>query len=367
MVDNCSSTRDRTCAPNVPDGNYAIQTAAGGTQECLVHWKEAGKIYPERYSWGGRSSSATESANAALVGKQGADYCDKPICGVCEWDGMSAEENIVKGLEAVWTFRRIDKEMYLIFNMADGQGMRCLGFQTPDAPYPTMLAWKTSTVEADSGKCVDGTTGLDLNPVVECEIDADCAATVNSTCERESMITGQWSTKEPGVPFNDMTRCDFDAEGNKVNCRQGYLCGFEDDINGDAKSKLLANGGTVWDVHALGCNGLFCESRTWANQYVIRSLAGGDVDMNGALDSFDYACLYFPVGEMIAHYTHPRRVPNTPSADGVWLGSARNGDVDGNGDSECGIFASEDDGETQELALVRNRQAAFQLIPLPDY
>ena len=63
MRDDCTSTADRFCKLSIPDGNYALQTESDTVQQCLVHWKEKGKIFPERYSWGGRTFTQTETSS----------------------------------------------------------------------------------------------------------------------------------------------------------------------------------------------------------------------------------------------------------------------------------------------------------------
>merc|ERR1711918_172778 len=98
------------------------------------------------------------------------------------------------------------------------------------------------------------------------------------------------------------------------------------------------------------------------NKFLIRSLAGQDANDDGAITVMDYECLYFP---QIAggQYTHPRRAPKSPSADGVWGGLMA--DADGNNDNEGGISTL--DNEAQEETLISNRQAVLMLIPLPDF
>merc|ERR1712146_464963 len=133
-----------------------------------------------------------------------------------------------------------------------------------------------------------------------------------------------------------------------------YFCGMTTDANGDAYTKLMSNGGAVWNVQQLGCTKdaqrrWLCERNpAYENKFLIRSLAGQDVNKDNSITAEDYECLYFP---QIAggQYTHPRRAPRAPSADGVWGGLAA--DADGNNDNECGILLPEE-GMTQEQALV---------------
>ena len=459
MWDDCTSTTDRICRVLLPDGNYAMETQAGSVHQCLVHWKEAGKIYPERYSWGGRTTTQTQTSIPAAVepfsetnpegeNGPGPDYCKNPICGVCDWNDEDPKDNLVKGMEAVWTFKRLRDDLYLILNGADGQGFRCFGFQTPDAPYPTFVSWKSTQMDAATGVCNSTTT--------ECTTDQDCmpvtltftgaaidiaagtaveqrkttpgagnadsktsvsrgvvvadvtagnavlvrivegtfgttaasgtvtvgtatidvsavAATyndVNSKCTKEAIIVGEWRTDEKGPKYEDLERCERNRVGLPINCELNYFCGFTNNANGDARTKMMSNGGTVWNVKQLGCT--LDANRRWLcerdplyeNKFMIRSLAGQDANLDNSITKLDYECLYFPQ-EGGGMYSHPRRAPVAASADGIWLGMGGSSDVDGNGDVECGIYAEED--ESQEDALINNKQAVFALISLPSY
>merc|ERR1719453_2387469 len=177
---------DRQCQVTIPDGNYAMQTDSGSVSQCLVHWKEPGQIYPERYSWGGRSTTQTEGADefgaAAATQTYGSnwvatkeaakpapDYCENPVCGVCDWNDEDPKDNLVKGMETVWTFKRLEDDLYLILNGADGMGFRCFSFQTPEAPYPTMITWQDTQMEAATGVCTTAATNGGV-----CTTDRDC-------------------------------------------------------------------------------------------------------------------------------------------------------------------------------------------------
>merc|ERR1711998_308567 len=84
-------------------------------------------------------------------------------------DDDDPKDNLVQGMEAVWTFKRLKDDLYLILNGADGNGFRCFGFQRPNAPYPTFLVWQSTQMEAASGTCgsLDTvcTSDLDCQPV----------------------------------------------------------------------------------------------------------------------------------------------------------------------------------------------------------
>merc|ERR1719453_668370 len=437
MLDECTARTDRTCRMTIYDGNYALETQSGSVNQCLVHWKEAGKIFPERYSWGGRLGTpmgaehggyGTQSVGKYEMwggGEQGEDIKDiipspdvcaggmEPVCGVCNYGDLSPEENIVKGMEAAWTFMHLELDLYLILNGADGNGFRCLGFQTPDAPYPTLMTWHFTTVTEDEGSCMtivnegfaNETLALVL-PEQTCVEDAECTGRAGrDICERQTMEAGEWRTDGRGPEdMSGITKCDLQEDGTMRNseksrddCELVYFCGFETNEAGTGREKLMANGGTVWNVFPLACQGTpdrpamverqgathignFCEKRWTQNKYLIRSLATGDENKDGVVDYKDYRCLYFPdtVGSI------PRMVPMAASADGVWLGNGGDADADANGDKDCGIsllgFTDgksinealnmaniEDEELIQEKALILNKQAVFTLIRLPDF
>merc|ERR1711871_487378 len=437
-LDECTSRTDRTCRMTVYDGNYALQTDSGSTLQCLVRWKEAGKIFPERYAWGGRLGkpigSSGEGYGTQSVGKYemwgggddgledrkhiipSPDVCagnEEPICGVCNYGGLSPGENIVKGMEAVWTFQHLELDLYMILNGADGNGFRCLGFQTPTAPYPALLTWHFTTVTEDEGTCMtlkfegmDNETAVPAVPETVCVEDAQCTGNDGKDyCQRDTMEAGEWRTDGQGIEdFTSLTKCDLNEDGTlrssekkSEDCELVYFCGFETNEAGTAREKLTANGGTVWNVFPLACQGIpdrpamvardgathignFCEKRWTQEKYLIRSLATGDENADGVVDYADYRCLYFPdtVGSI------PRMVPMAPSEDGVWLGNGGDADADANGDKDCGISLlgfedgaemnaalnmadAEDQEITQEKALILNKQAVFQLIRLPDF
>jgi hypothetical protein len=195
------------------------------------------------------------------------------------------------------------------------------------------------------------------------------AAASPPACLKENLVVGEWVTDKKGVEYKDIERCEKNRVGLDINCKLDYFCGMSDDVNGDAYTKLMSNGGAVWNVKQLGCT--MDAQRRWLcgrnpeydNQFLIRSLAGQDANRDNAITEADYECLYFP---QIAggQYTHPRRAPRAASNDGVWGGLVA--DADGNNDNECGILLPEE-GMTQEQALVANKQATWSLIPLPDY
>merc|ERR1711998_542227 len=447
-------------------------------------------------------------------------------------DDDDPKDNLVKGMEAVWTFKRLEDDLYLILNGADGNGFRCFGFQRKDAPYPTFLTWQDTQMDAATGTCgakVDGSTSADtpstgdstttglappcssdldcqpsaltlgsavtlgegaaveqtitaggveresargvlryaasaatsievtmetdtafqVNPSDACTQDgstiatADCACDgsggsvfcaigstcssdgttcsiawassvtvagvantiagvgngsvgtvtdvftvadglvtssnvagsgwnsgdADSVCVKESLVVGEWVTDQQGAAYEDIERCEKNQQGLDINCRLDYFCGMTSDINGDAYTKLLSNGGTVWNVKQLGCTKdpqrrwLCGRKPAYENKFLIRSLAGQDVNRDNSITNADYECLFFPqIGG--GQYTHPRRAPRAPSRDGVWGGLAADGD--GNNDNECGILLPDAD-MSQEQALVANKQATWALIPLPDY
>jgi len=309
---------------------------------------------------------------------------------------------------ASWRCRRLEVERYLILNGADGEGFRCLGFQLPSAPYPTLLTWQFTTMLEDEGACMHLVNGTEhqVEPHEECREDSECHG--DAHCSRQAKEAGEWRQNLKGVELEALTDCNDATEEvvpderendrskpvkdymhhNKAECKLNYFCGFEDSSVGTGKSKLMANGATVWNVHPLACMGLMCQERWTEEQYLIRSLASMDHNMDNIVDSFDYRCLYFPAGVGAI----PKMVPQSASEDGLWLGMGKSSDADANGDPECGIALRNESGEeqnlrfsaggnkqveggtvhdgpepTQEKELIINKQAIFRLIPLPRY
>ena len=59
-----------------------------------------------------------------------------------------------------------------------------------------------------------------------------------------------------------ITKCDLQeaatmrgSKKNRDDCELVYFCGFETNEAGTAREKLMANGGTVWNVFPLACRG----------------------------------------------------------------------------------------------------------------
>jgi len=436
MLADCTSTSDRFCAMTVPDGNYALETYSGDTAQCLVHWGDIGKIFPERYSWGGRlgtplnagdtkngmmpgygsqsvgkyemwGGGGDDAANKDLVPSP--DVCANPICGVCDYDDVSPGENMVRTMEAVWTFRHLEDDLYIILNGAGGQGFRCLGFQEPTAPYPASIVWEGTTMIEDFGSCVD-INGTAIGHGIECKTgDGQCEALGEGAhCKVSAKEAGEWRTELDGVELKDVDFCGDTGEevgewkltGNDghtpgvpskmksaAKCDLAYFCGFTDTEVGSAKLKLIANGGAVWNVRPLACQGLMCQSRWTSEMYTVRTMSVGDQNMNNDARD-DGRCLYFPVGVGAI----PEMTPEAPSLDGLWLGIGKDADADANGDPECGIALLDATGEeqnarfnaggnknveggtihdgekpTQEKELLINKQAVFKFVPLPAF
>merc|ERR1719506_2295995 len=89
-------------------------------------------------------------------------------------------------METVWTFKRLEDDLYLILNGADGMGFRCFGFQTPEAPYPTMIVWQDTQMEAASGVC---TTDRDCRPV-ELTVGTAVDVAVGDVVEQSTTTAG---------------------------------------------------------------------------------------------------------------------------------------------------------------------------------
>merc|ERR1712096_75908 len=162
--------------------------------------------------------------------------------------------------------------------------------------------------------------------------------------KKETVEGGSWTTDAQGPDSI------FDNDGNLV-----YFCGFTTNQYGTAMEKLKSDPQTVWNVHQLGCNDdsdfqsprWYCEDASYDMKFVLRSLADQNKLSSPAApnDSYKSHCLYFP-DSAGGQYTNPRRVPNTATADGVWMGGMFNGDQ--NKDHDCCIFNSE--GLDQEEA-----------------
>ena len=105
-------------------------------------WGEEQKVFPERYNWGGKD----KGADGGTDGMDVSDLCENPICGVCDYNGKTAVENIISGAEAVWTFKHLEGEDYLIMSAQGQEGYQCLGFRAPGAPYPELLSWESRSI-----------------------------------------------------------------------------------------------------------------------------------------------------------------------------------------------------------------------------
>lgn len=220
MVREATKTTDRICKDLVPEGAYVIESEAGSVAQCLVHWKQADKVFPERYNWGGRGIHDGGIKGVKQPGAQAADLCEKPLCGVCEWNGETAEENILRGNEAAWKFRSLGGHKYLILSSGDGKGTRCLGFQSADAPYPRAMWWKESVARGTSGTCPTGKCAAGARKGLVCEGDADCSG---DRCKFTGCATGGGECK--------VNYCVKDADktiektcNGKAKCGTGFEC-----------------------------------------------------------------------------------------------------------------------------------------------
>merc|ERR1719453_2841697 len=132
---------------------------------------------------------------------QATDICKSPICGVCDWDGKTAAQNIVDGKEAAWALKRLNDDLYLVMNRADKRGLRCLGFITPDAPYPSLITWSEKPVTDSNGECyklddagaVTTTVMRDekTKEALTCDAKKKCAK--GSKCVYSQSMVGSWS------------------------------------------------------------------------------------------------------------------------------------------------------------------------------
>jgi hypothetical protein len=301
----------------------------------------------------------------------GAAYCTNNSDGSANTtSGQSEEANCktVVVLSAAGTFSRGDIVK---------QGTNVMGYITNSVTQSTSIevTMTLNTSEVATAFTASATGTIGETSVTFSSITSERTYHAVETCEKETVIAGEWSPSARGVQNNQLKRCAKDRDGNSVPpCTLHYFCGFEDNVQGSAKAQLLADGGAVWNVKPLGCDvdderRWYCtEERRYDNQFVIRSLATGDQNRDGVVDVNDYDCIYFPARGTAAGI--PRRTPKEPTDDGLWLGVGASADADGNGDPECGISLfvdSEEDNLSQEHALVVDKSAVFSLIPLPDY
>merc|ERR1712078_834501 len=228
-------------------------------------------------------------------------------------------------------------------------------------------------------------TDVAAMPETVCVEDEQCTGNDGKDyCQRDTMEAGEWRTDGQGIEdFTSLTKCDLAEDGTmrssekmREDCELVYFCGFETNEAGTAREKLMANGGAVWNVFPLACQGTpdrpaqverqgathignFCERRWTAEKYLIRSLATGDENEDGVVDYQDYRCLYFPAGPT---GNVPEMVPAAASADGVWLGNGGDADVDANGDKDCGMsFLGFESGEALNAALKMENNADTRL------
>jgi len=384
-TDAPTSTSDRRCVSLIPDGIYAIETTSGHTAQCLVMWEEPQKVFPERYNWGGHS------AGEKVGGMDVADLCVNPICGVCEYDGKTAKENIITGQAAVWTFRHLSGEEYLIMSAVKG-GLRCLGFRANGAPYPELIRWETQSDVDSTGTCDIGTcsgsgnrcwdrNGCDgtetCNLITGCITLADCgsisacsaavpehagalcipnAATVNST----QLRTGKTKT-------GDACECsDAPTPSATLNCAHGHgtsgmwvndnavaYDGNAEDYNCGMESKALVQNeaAVVWRIVPLGHQSESnakcyskkkCSLAKYENLFVIESKS------NGA--GTKYECLRFKDGDFSSEAN-----PTLVKLKEPGFSNAQN---------MCNIDTS--GTKSVEESLVAQKGSVWKLIPLQD-
>jgi len=414
-----TSTTDRVCKPLIADGPYAVETTSGHTAQCLVMWGEEQKVFPERYNWGGKD----KGADGGTDGMDVSDLCENPICGVCDYNGKTAVENIINGAEAVWTFKHLSGEDYLIMSAQGQEGFQCLGFRAPGAPYPELLNWQSRAIADATGTCEIGTcdgtvdscfassdcgSGVDClfdtctndascgavgtcdndastacivdvsgasaaglyrpcssgncvadnghldqkkcggdSAEADCTTDADCtnmfcqnvictdttASDCTATygaCNKGSTLTGMWTNEAPSRPTSDW---------------KTYMCGM------NSLAELKSSAAVIWNLKPLGQTSdtanLACHSKKKCAQAKYEGLF---VFQTKARNNKDYECLHFE-DEGLNMYTHPTRIER--GGNNFQYSSPT---------TLCGIVT--EPGQTDEEALVKNKDAVFKLIPL---
>merc|ERR1719359_413586 len=354
MVENGFQFRDRICEPILPDGLYALQTDAQSVSQCLTLWDEPEKVFPERYNWGGKKTEVAEKDGMNKPGYiAAADMCANPVCGVCNMNEHTSISNV--NMVDVSSFRivRLEEDNYLILanrgTKSKENGWRCLGFDRTapweiPMPYPQLISWERHTGEAAKGKCAERKAGVVTYTKTDCVSDKGCKSA--EFCHKVSVKDGSWTT-----------------DGRGSSSFTNYFCG----LNSLAELKALGNSQTIWNIHALGCERdtsdggprWECEKQKYGRKFLVRSLADGDKLNTGNPKNPSYKahCLYF------ADETNPTRVP--AGGSGIWGGAGYSGppgEPRSSADHECGIKPRP--GESQEEALIRNKQAVFTLIPL---
>lgn len=374
MVADGNQFQDRMCQRMLPNGDYAIETTSDNVVQCLTLWGEAEKVFPERYNWGGKTRLAATKDRLNRPGYiAAADMCKNPICGVCDFDGKTVKSNIRMADVARWKIVRLEGDNYLILADRAGtsgrkgdRGYRCLGFdrsgedQIP-SPYPQLLSWRKHTGQGASGLCANRKDGKVTMTEKVCTKDGDCTGD-GPFCKKEHFRDGSWTSNGQGAQENRLFKTK--ADGTEIPT---YFCG----LNSLQDLMTLGNKQTVWNIHALGCQRdtaekparWECVDQKYPGKYLIRSLADGEKMNSGEGDcpSCNAHCMYFPDGEM---QTNPTRI--SPKGDGVTFGGigykGPAGEPRSKADHECGIMPRK--GESQEEALVRNKQAVFKFIGL---
>lgn len=412
MVSDCTSTRDRVCDVALPDGDYVIETKANDIPQCLIQSKEKNKVFPFRYNWGGKANSDTSMSN------MDAGSCEKPLCGVCDWDHETVKRNLITMGTVVWKFMQIEGDSYLMLSNNDGNGYRCMGFPNDHGGYPQPLAVSSTSAKASikiqefefEGMCADfdeeatGTCTYETdtkapNEAAEgyglaecgdvtrsvvfnsdkaafeisstangtpCNSDADCtnmdlAAVADRKCHAlPPEISYYWNVEQQGVTADELH--------NPETGKAAYFCGFPD------KQTLFESPKGLWRVKQLGCKEepTYCASLRFENMFILQSYGGGDTNKNGEFDFRDAECMYFPInsGNVDEEDTHPKRVPSEAMCDEEgWCWGQSIGTITGNDDDNgCGLGLRPDLGtENQEEALMTNQRAVFKLINLVRY
>jgi len=239
-----TSTTDRVCKPLIVDGPYAVETTSGHTAQCLVMWGEEQKVFPERYNWGGKDSRA----NGGIDGMDVSDLCENPICGVCDYNGKTAVENIISGAEAVWTFKHLEGEDYLIMSAQGQEGYQCLGFRAPGAPYPELLSWESRSIADATGTCE---IGICEGTTTSCWGDDMCAT--GTTCLFATCTNAAACGAVGTCPDDATTTC---IVGDTVRPCSGTACVADAGHEADKKCGGLTSGAVC--TSDSDCTAEFC-------------------------------------------------------------------------------------------------------------
>merc|ERR1711966_251355 len=187
-------------------------------------------------------------ANGGIDGMDVSDLCENPICGVCDYNGKTAVENIISGAEAVWTFKHLEGEDYLIMSAQGQEGYQCLGFRAPGAPYPELLSWEPRSIADATGTCE---IGICEGTTTSCWDDDMCAT--GTTCLFATCTNSAACGAVGTCPDDATTTC---IVGDPVRPCSGTACVADAGHEADKKCGGLTSGAVC--TSDSDCTAEFC-------------------------------------------------------------------------------------------------------------